>query len=217
MPTIRRSEIPRSLEELCDPGRMALLVYDMQVGIASQLPDGAEVTAKVKGILEAAREGGFPAFFSRHVSLPKELMGAFQLRQAMAWQRVGRAEDVRSPFPPDAAHTQIVPELSPLPGEAVSDKVSMSAFSGTFLDFAMRDLGLLSFAICGIATEVGIEPTVRHGADLGYVPVVVTDACGAGDQGVGERAVEVVEFAGDAVITDAETVGTLFRRTRSLH
>jgi nicotinamidase-related amidase len=217
MPTIRRFEIPLSLEELCDPGRMALLVYDMQVGIASQLPHGAEVTAKVKGVLEAARGGGFPVFFSRHVSLPTGLMGTFQLRQAMAWQRVERAEDVRSPFPPDAPHTQIVPELLPLPDEAVSDKLSMSAFSGTFLDFAMRDLGLLSFAICGIATEVGIEPTVRHGADLGYVPVIVADACGAGHEGAGEQAIGVMEFAGDAVLTDAGTVGALFRRARPDH
>ena len=28
--------------------------------------------------------------------------------------------------------------------------------------------------------EIGIEPTVRHGADLGYIPVVVSDACGFG-------------------------------------
>ena len=49
----------------------------------------------------------------------------------------------------------------------------MSAFEGTFLDVALRDLGVNSFAICGIATEIGIEPTVRHGADLGYIPVVV--------------------------------------------
>ena len=90
----------------------------------------------------------------------------------------------------------------------------MSAFSGTFLDFAMRDLGLLSFAIVGIVTEVGIEPTVRPRADLGYVPVVVADACGVGHAGAGERAMEIMEFAGDAVITDAQTIGSLFRRAR---
>jgi len=81
--------IPRMLEEVCDPRRMALLVYDMQVGIVSQLPDGPEITARVAKVLRAAREGGFPMFFSRHMSLPKELMGVFQLRQAMTWQRVG--------------------------------------------------------------------------------------------------------------------------------
>ncbi len=29
-------EIPRTLEEVCDPKRKALLVYDMQVGILNQ-------------------------------------------------------------------------------------------------------------------------------------------------------------------------------------
>ena len=129
--------VPRTLEEACDPRHMALLVYDMQVGIASQLPHGSEITARVAKVLSAAREGGLPGVFSRHVSLPKELMGVFQLRQAMVWQRVDSVEEVRSPFPPDAPHSRIVPELEPLPSEAVSDKIAMSAFEGTFLDTAM--------------------------------------------------------------------------------
>jgi nicotinamidase-related amidase len=207
-------DVPRTLDEACDPGRMALLVYDMQVGIASQLPNGGEITAKVGGVLEAARGGGFPVFFSRHVSLPRRLMGVSQLRQQMAWQRVDRIEDVRSPFPPDAPHSQIVPELAPLEDEAVSDKLAMSAFSGTFLGMAMRDLGLDCFAICGIAMEVGIEPTVRHAADLGYVPVVVEDACGAGDEAAGKRSLESLRFAGDAMFTDAATIEDLLRRAR---
>ena len=209
-----RVDVPRTLEEACDPGRMALLVYDMQAGIASQLPNGDEIVAKVRGILEAARGGGFPVFFSRHVSLPRRLMGASQLRQQMAWQRVEDAEEVRSPFPPDAPHAQIVAELAPREDEAVSDKLAMSAFSGTYLDMAMRDLGLDAFAICGIATEIGIEPTVRHAADLGYVPVIVEDACGAGHEAAGESALEILRFAGDAMFTDASTIEGLFGRGR---
>ena len=207
-------DVPRKLVEVCDPGRMALLVYDMQVGIVSQLPDGDEIVARVGEVLAAAREGGFRVFFSRHVSLPKELMGVFQLRQAMAWQRVEKVEDVRQPFPPDAPHTRIVPQLAPLPSEAVSDKISMSAFEGTFLNMAMRDLGLFSFAVCGIATEIGIEPTVRHGTDLGYVPVVVADACGAGDKSAGKRSLETLAFTGDALITEVATITDLLRRGR---
>jgi len=203
--------VPRTLEEICDPRRMALLVYDMQVGIVSQLPDGPEITARVAELLEAAREGGFPVFFSRHISLPKELMGVFQLRQAMAWQRVEKVEDIRQPFPPDAPHTQIVPELAPLSNEAVSDKIAMSAFEGTFLNMALRDLGLVSFAVCGIATEIGIEPTVRHGADLGYVPVVVADACGAGNEGAARHSLELLDHDGDAIFTDTGAISALFR------
>jgi nicotinamidase-related amidase len=205
-------DIPRTLEAACDPRRMALLIYDMQVGIVSQLPHGPEIARRVGEVLSAAREGGYCVFFSRHTSLPKELMGVFQLRQAMAWQRVDKVEDVVSPFPPEAPQTQIVPELSPLPSEAVSDKIAMSAFEGTFLNVALRDLGINAFAICGIATEVGIEPTVRHGADLGYIPVVVEDACGAGDEEAGRRSLESLRFAGDAIFTDAAAIGTLLRK-----
>ena len=95
-------DIPRTTEEACDPRHMVLLVYDMQVGIAGQLPHGPEVTARVGEDLSAAREGRFRVFFSRHTSLPKELMGASQLRQAMTWQRVNKVEEVVSPFPPEA-------------------------------------------------------------------------------------------------------------------
>jgi biuret amidohydrolase len=79
---------------------------------------------------------------------------------------------------------------------------------------ALRDLGIDSFAICGIATEIGIEPTVRHGADLGYVPVVVADACGAGDEAAAERSLENLRFAGDAIIADVATTSELLRRAR---
>ena len=203
--------IPRTLEEACDPRRMALLVYDMQVGIVNQLQNGTEITARVAEVLRAAREVGFPVFFSRHMSLPKELMGVFQLRQAMTWQRTDRVEDVEPWFPRDSPQFQIVPELEPLPNEAVSDKIVMSAFSGTFLDMALRDLGIDSFAICGIATEIGIEPTARHGADLGYIPVIVADACGAGDEAAARRSLESLNFTGDSLITDTATISAIFR------
>src|ERR687895_2450709 len=91
-------EIPRTLEEVCDPRRMALLVYDMQVGIFQQAPGLRSVIPRVAEVLAAAREAGVRTFFCRHMSLPTELMGVSQMRTAMAWQRVDRPEDVRSPF-----------------------------------------------------------------------------------------------------------------------
>ena len=63
----------------------------------------------------------------------------------------------------------------------------MSAFIGTPLDIVLRDCGIDSFVVAGVAMEVGIEPTVRHALDLGYLPVIVTDACGAGDHEAAAR------------------------------
>ncbi len=204
--------IPQTLEEVCDPQRVALLVYDMQVGILSQLKNGADVTRQVLKVLEAARNAGVRVFFSRHLSLPKELMGMFQFRMAMAWQRVDSPEEVKPWFLRDTPGFQIVPELSPLPTEGVFDKLTMSAFEGTWLDFALRDCGINALIIAGVATEIGIEPTARHGADLGYIPVLVTDACGGGNDEAAKRSIESLKFAGDALITDTETICRVLRR-----
>ena len=80
--------IPQTLEEVCDPQRGALVVYDMQVGILSQIKNADQITRQVLKVLTAARDAGVRVFFSRHLSLPKELMGMFQFRMAMGWQRV---------------------------------------------------------------------------------------------------------------------------------
>jgi hypothetical protein len=80
-------EIPQSLEDACDPRRVALIMYDMQVGILRHIERSAELITDVVRVLEAARQAGVRVFCMRHMSLPKELMGVFQLRMAMAWQR----------------------------------------------------------------------------------------------------------------------------------
>src|SRR5437660_8143719 len=198
--------IPQTLEEVCDPQRVALLVYDMQVGILSQIANPDEVTLQVLKVLTAARNACVRVFFSRHLSLPKELMGMFQFRMAMAWQRTNSPEQVNPWFLGDAPGFQITPELLPRRTEGIFDKLTMSAFEGTWLDFALRDCGINAFIIVGVATEIGIEPTARHGADLGYILVLVTDACGAGDEEAAKRSIESLKFTGDAILTDTATI-----------
>ena len=206
-------EIPHNLAETCNPRRTALLVYDMQVGIIEQIQNGAELVTRVKHVLETARAAGLRVFFMRHMSLPKEATGVFQLRMAMAWQRVNTVADVKPWFLRESPGFQLVPELNPLPSEVIFDKITMSAFEGTPLDIALRDCGINSFIIVGVATEIGIEPTVRHGADLGYIPIVVTDACGAGHAEAGERALASIKFIGDAILTDIQTIRGILGRT----
>jgi nicotinamidase-related amidase len=109
MVTFRGMTIPQSLEEVISPQNTALIIYDMQAGITRQIANGAEITAGVRQILEAARKAGVRTFFTRHMSLPQNLMGAFQLRQAMAWQRVNSPETIRPMFLRDSPAFQIIP------------------------------------------------------------------------------------------------------------
>jgi nicotinamidase-related amidase len=64
--------------------------------------------------------------------------------------------------------------------------------------------------------EIGIEPTVRHGADLGFIPVVIKDACGYGDRDAAERSIASLEFAGDALLTGVDALCAQLERRRPL-
>ena len=204
--------IPQTLEEVCEPARTALIVYDMQVGVVSQLSDGLEIARRVAEVRRAARDAGVRVIYTRHMSLPNEVAGIVQLRTAMAWQRLERVSDVKPKFLRDSAAFQIMPELEPDPSEVVFDKITMSAFEGTPLNITLRDCGLIAFVIAGIALEIGIEPTVRHAMDLGYIPVVVADACGSRDKPAATRALDSLSFAGGSLQTDVKTVCALFNR-----
>jgi nicotinamidase-related amidase len=201
---LRGLEVPSTLGEACRPERLALVVYDMQAGILDQIDDRDRVVSAVGEVLAIARASGIRTVFTRHITLPVELMGTAQLRMWRSWQRADRLEDVRSPFPPDSPQTQLVSELAPTDREAVLDKLTLSAFAGTPLELVLRGCNVDVVAVVGVATEIGIEPTVRHAGDLGFVPVVITDACGAGDSEAGARSLETLGFLGEAMLTDVE-------------
>ena len=187
--------VPESVAEMCQPPRVAVLVYDAQVGILAHIRDRAAVLTQIRTVVDAARRIGVPVVYVRHVSVPPSHMGVGALRTAMAWQRAERAEDVRSPFPHHASHAQLVDELMPAAGEPVFDKLGMSAFVGTPLEVVLRDRGVTTLILVGAVLEIGIEPTARHAADLGFLPIVVEDACGVVEPEAAERSLASLDYS----------------------
>ena len=179
----------------CASPLAAVLVYDAQVGILAHIRDRAVVLTQMSRVVDAARGAGVPVVYVRHVSVPPSHMGVGALRTAMAWQRVGRAEDVRSSFPHDASHAQLVDELKPAAGEPVFDKLGMSAFVGTPLEVVLRDRGVTTLILVGAVLEIGIEPTARHATDLGFLPIVVEDACGVVEPEAAERSLASLDYS----------------------
>jgi nicotinamidase-related amidase len=198
-------DIPVSREGVCHPDCMALLVYDMQVGIVRQALNAQQVTSNVVSVVTAARQGGYHIFFSRHLSLPNQAAGVSQLRTAMAWQRKDRAEETKPGFPRDPPQAQIIPEVMPLESEVILEKLGMSFFVGTPLEMALRDCGVSAIAIFGVVLEIGIEPTVRHAADLGFLPVVVEDGCGSINEQARKRSLDAFAFGSSCIVTDSAT------------
>ena len=194
MKTAYGVEIPENLRELVDPNRCALIVYDMQAGILRQIADGTAITERVREVLNVVRKAGIRVFYTRHLSLPSQLMGAFQFRTAMAWQRVEDPEKVQPWFLRDSPAFQIVPEVQPTPSEAVFDKLTMSAFEGTPLAMALRDCKIQAFLILGVAMEIGIDITCRRGR---MVKIFMRRGCstGVGRQGVLDSGFQVADRA----------------------
>lgn len=207
-------DIPATLGEWCDPRSMALLVYDMQVGICRQIPDAPMIVERVGTVLEAARSAGMRVAFTRHVSLPRAWMGVTQLRTAMAWQKRDDPDSVDSWFLRDTEATRIVPELAPRADEAVFDKITMSAFESTALGLALRDVGVRAIAVAGIALEIGIEPTVRQATDNGLAALVIEDACGFGNREARDRSIATLRFIGEAIFTDVASFRDALDSTR---
>ena len=166
----------------------------MQAGILSQIPDGDRVMSNVQRLLAVTRKRRVRTVFTRHYFMPTQLAGVFQLRQAKIWQGKAHAAETRPLIPHGSAGFQLAGGLEPRPDEPVIDKITMSAFEGTPLDIVLCDCGVRAFLIAGVATEVGIEPTVRHSTDLGYIPIVVQDALGSGNATAADRAIANIAF-----------------------
>ena len=136
-------DIATTLQDLLNPAQLALVVYDMQVGIRSQIADGDRVVSAVGKVLEAARGAGVRTIFTRHMSLPVQLMGAMAFRTAMAWQHTDDPAKVSPWFLRDTPGFALVPAVyrggcstsqtcsraPPLRMDSTRDSIAATAYS----------------------------------------------------------------------------------------
>jgi nicotinamidase-related amidase len=73
----------------------------------------------------------------------------------------------------------IVPELTPAPGEPVVDKPGKGAFYATDLEAMLRGRGIAQLIVCGVTTEVCVNTTVREANDRGFDCLVLDDCTGS--------------------------------------
>jgi ureidoacrylate peracid hydrolase len=71
----------------------------------------------------------------------------------------------------------IVKELTPEPQDLIVPKPRYSGFAGTALDSMLRSRRIETLLVCGVATNVCVESTIRDAFFLEYFPVLVRDAC----------------------------------------
>jgi len=77
----------------------------------------------------------------------------------------------------DAEKGKFLDEVKPAEGELVFPKTNGGAFTGTNLDFVLRNMDIESIIVTGFLTDQCVLATAICGADIGYDVLLIEDAC----------------------------------------
>ncbi|MGQ4514147.1 isochorismatase family protein [Streptomyces sp. DW26H14] len=105
----------------------------------------------------------------------------------------------------------IVPELTPQPGDLLVVKPFWDAFIGTTLDYDLRQQGVTQVFVTGAMAAIGVESTARTSNNLGYNTVTVIDAMTDFDKDAYTNSVEKIFPRISERATTEEVLGLLGR------
>jgi nicotinamidase-related amidase len=149
-----------------DPAKTALVLIDLQnmvMGRDTQPHSTAEVLERSRRMADAFRAKGAPVVYVRvlvsdFLSLPVD-------------------EPSNLPKNVPAAAGEIAAAAGMQSGDLLITKRHWGAFAGTPLERRLRDRGIDTIVLAGVATNFGVESTLRQGTGLGFGFVTVEDAC----------------------------------------
>lgn len=155
---------------------VAQMLVERFPGVADYyVPRLRETIANTQRLLEAFRHHRREVIYTRHGALLADGRDMILRRQQRDTDAREQTDRPTLWSKGDMEH-EIVEELSPLDRELVIDKNASSPFNGTGIDQLLRNLGLDTLILTGMATDMCVETTARDAADRGYNVIVVEDA-----------------------------------------
>ena len=171
-----------------DLGRSAIVIVDMQNAFVAKggMFDvrGFDVTPiqkmidPIKKIRDKAREERVKVIYIVHVLSPdlREVGpdSSFWYKSVKFYREDPHWQDkfiVRGTW-----GAEIVDALEPRQGDLIVEKSRFSAFFGTNLDTILKTHNLKYLFFTGCATNICIEASIRDAANLGYFPILISDA-----------------------------------------
>ena len=202
-------EVFTNLKEKIHPAHTAIVVVDMQndscaaKGVLDQ--EGynrgpvQDMIPRLKDFLERARKLGVRVIFLRAIKREEDITPP--VKELM--RRLGRA-NVAGMLGTWGA--EFVEGIGPRQGELVVDKVKYSGFVGTDLDAKLRELGIRTLIMTGIATNVCVESTAREAFMRDYYVVFTSDLSAAPDPVLHQATLTTMETHFAQVVSAEELI-----------
>jgi nicotinamidase-related amidase len=93
------------------------------------------------------------------------------------------------PLPPDKKYYLL--QLKKMEEKIMITKHTTSIFIGTDFERMIRNAGITTVIFTGIATEIGVEPSVRDALNKDFYSVVVSDAVSSSDKDAHTRSLQI--------------------------
>ncbi len=190
----------------------ALVVWDVQYGIAGKAFNLDAMISNVKTLVSVMHELQRPVIYTQTTGMPYE----YQSKYSMYRLRRRGSDPKTTQHMIEGTHDwQIMNQLVPQKTDIVMKKYTPSLFVGTTTDQLLRNKGVDTLLITGVSTEMGVETTARHASCLGYIPFIVEDAVGGGDPDAHRASLEVMKKLFEVKKTD--DVVAMLRKTSKDH
>ena len=170
--------MPLDLAELVSPRHTAVVTSEIQRGVIgdfSALPElakqGREIIPHVARLVEAARAAGAQVI---HCVAERRADNKGMNRNARLFGYMAKAEPKLLPGSPA---TELVPEVKLHGSDLVLSRLhGLSPFSGTELDFVLRNLDVTTVIGVGVSVNVAITNLTFDCVNAGYQVVLPIDA-----------------------------------------
>jgi len=182
MKTIGNKEIYESPEEIMDPEHTLLINWDLQNGLVKNVFNKDEFVKNVKSLNENARKIKMPVAYTKITPLPFLYMSPAMISNYMQRFHVDDPSKLPAFMAPGSEDAEIYNEFKPEKDDYIFNKNTASIFVGTNVENMLKSAGIKTLIFTGIATEIGVESSVRDSINYGYYTVVASDSCSSSNR-----------------------------------